>query len=116
MRFGIKQWFDDVAVTLYVRRTKFDWASAPRTSAGIELSIPLTPRKDMSPTYPVQVTGNPRWSHGIETVVREASNSLSTTQGVNPNVSTLDRTFNSDRSGLVYFEDNMSRVRRAAGQ
>ena len=116
VRFGIKQWFDDVAVTLYVRRTKFDWASAPRTSAGIELSIPLTPRKDMSPTYPVQVTGNPRWSHGIETVVREASNSLSTTQGVNPNVSTLDRTFNSDRSGLVYFEDNMTRVRNAARQ
>ena len=114
VRFGIKQWFDDVAVTLYVWHTKFEWASAPRTSAGIELSIPLTPRKDMSPTYPVQVTGTPRSTHSIETVVRESSNSLSTAQAVLPNVSTLDQTFNSDRSGLVYFEDNMSRVRSAA--
>lgn len=114
VRFGIKQWFDDVAITLYVRRTKFEWAAASRTSAGIELSIPLTPRKDMSPTYPVQVTGNPRWSYGIETVIREGSNVLSTNQGVGANVSMLDRTFNFDRSGLVYFEDNMSRVRSAA--
>ncbi|RYY83643.1 MAG: hypothetical protein EOO24_38690, partial [Comamonadaceae bacterium] len=107
VRFGIKQWFDDVAITLYVRRTKFEWAAESRTSAGIELSIPLTPRKDMSPTYPVQVTGNPRWSYGIETVVRENANVLSTSQGVGANVSTLDRTFNFDRSGLTYFEDNM---------
>lgn len=116
VRFGIKQWFDDVAITLYVRRTKFEWASASRTSAGIELSIPLTPRKDMSPTYPVQVTGNPRWSYGIETVIGERSNALSTNQGVGANVSMLDRTFNFDRSGLAYFEDNMPRVRSAARQ
>ena len=116
VRFGIKQWFDDVAITLYVRRTKFDWASAPRTSAGIELSIPLTPRKDMSPTYPVQITGSPRWTHSVETVLRETSNSISTNQGVSPNVSALDQTFNFDRSGLVYFEDNMPRVRSAAQQ
>lgn len=114
VRFGIKQWFDDVAITLYVRRTKFEWAAASRTSAGIELSIPLTPRKDMSPTYPVQVTGNPRWSYGIETVIREGSNVLSTNQGVGANVSMLDRTFNFDRAGLTYFEDNMPRIRSAA--
>lgn len=115
VRFGIKQWFDDVSVTLYVRHTKFEWAGAGRTSAGIELNIPLTPRKDMSPnSSPVQVVGNPRWAYGVETTVREDRNVLNTTQGVGANVSMLDRTFNFDRSGLVYFEDNMPRIRSAA--
>ncbi|HUD34921.1 MAG TPA: YjbH domain-containing protein, partial [Variovorax sp.] len=86
VRLGIKQWFDDVAITVYVRHTKFDYAAQGRTSAGIELSLPLTPRKDMSPTYPVQVVGNPRWSYGFETVIREQANVLSTTQGVGSNV------------------------------
>ena len=116
VRLGIKQWFDDVAITVYVRHSKFEWAAQGRTSAGIELSLPLTPRKDMSPTYPVQVVGNPRWSYGIETVVRESANVLSTNQGVGANVSMLDRTFNFDRAGLVYFEDNMPRIRSAARQ
>jgi hypothetical protein len=116
VRLGVRQWFDDVAISLYVRHTKFEWAAQGRTSVGIELSLPLTPRKDMSPTYPVQVVGNPRWSYGIETVVRESSNVLNTTQGVGANVSMLDRTFNFDRAGLTYFEDNMPRIRSAAQQ
>lgn len=114
VRFGIKQWFDDVAITVYVRHSKFDYAAQGRTTAGIELSLPLTPRKDMSPTYPIQVVGNPRWSYGIETTVRENSNILSNNQGVGSNVSMLERTFNFDRSGLSYFEDSMPRIRSAA--
>lgn len=114
-KLGIRQWFDDVAVSLFVRRTKFEWAPKARTSAGIEVSIPLTPRKDMSPhRTPIQVTGNPRWSYGVATVIREQQNVLSTAEGVMPNVAMLDRTFNSDRAGLAYFEDNMPRIRSAA--
>jgi hypothetical protein len=105
VRFGIKQWFDDVAVTVYLTHTKFEWAANGRTFAGIELSIPLTPRKDMSPANtPIQITGNPRWSYGIETVIRESRNVLDTNQGVGANVSMLDRNF----------EDSMPRVRSAA--
>lgn len=114
-RFAVTQWFDDVAVSLYVRRTKFEWQTRALTSAGIEVSLPLTPRKDMSPaSFPVQVTGTPLWSYGIETVIRNSSNAISTNQGVGSNVQMLDRTFNFDRSGLVYFEDNMTRIRNAA--
>ncbi|MDM0053456.1 YjbH domain-containing protein [Variovorax sp. J22R115] len=116
VRLGIKQWFHDVAVTLYVRRTKFDWERQARSFAGIELSIPLTPRKDMNPTHHIQVTGSPRWSYGVETVIQESSNYITTNQGVSSTASALDRTFNSDRAGLVYFEDNMRRVRSAARQ
>ena len=115
VRLGVKQWFHDVAVTLYVRRTKFDWERQARSFAGIEISIPLTPRKDMNPTHHIQVTGSPRWSYGVETVIQESSNYITTNQGVSSTASALDRTFNSDRAGLVYFEDNMRRVRRKPG-
>ena len=117
VRVGIKQWFHDVAVSLYVRRSKFDWERSGRTYAGIEISIPLTPRQDMSPSAtPVQVTGSPRWRYGVETVVRQNPNFVNTSQGVTPGLATLDRTFNSDRAGTVYFEENLPRIRSAAGR
>ncbi|WP_213956033.1 YjbH domain-containing protein [Variovorax sp. dw_954] len=116
VKLGVKQWFHDVAVSLYVRRTKFDWEPRSRSFAGIEISIPLTLRKDMNPTNHIQVTGVSRWSYAVETVVRESSNDITTNQGVLPSGGALDRTFNSDRAGLAYFEDNLPRVRSAAGK
>ncbi|MDB5732871.1 MAG: Exopolysaccharide biosynthesis protein YbjH [Variovorax sp.] len=115
-RVGVKQWFHDVAVSFYVRRTKFDWDRSARTFAGVELSIPLTPRKDMTPTHHVQVTGTPQWSHSVETVVRQAQNFVTSGQGVLPGVAVLDRTFNADRAGSAYFEDNLARIRSAAAR
>lgn len=114
-QFLITQWFDDVALNLYLRRTKYEYEAAPRTFAGVELVIPLTPRKDMNPTYHVQVTGTPRWAYGIETKVG-GLNYISTNQGLFPGVAILDRTFNSDRGGVSYFEDNMARIRSAASR
>ncbi|MEJ8825649.1 YjbH domain-containing protein [Variovorax humicola] len=116
IKLGIKQWFHDVAVSLYVRRSKFEWEPRARSYAGIEISIPLTPRKDMSPTHHIQVTGTPRWSYGVETVIRESANRVDTSQGVVPGGAVLDRTFNSDRAGLSYLEENLPRVRSAAGR
>lgn len=114
-QFLITQWFDDIALNLYVRRTKYDYEQVSRTFAGIELIIPLTPRKDMSPTYHVQVTGAPRWAYGIETKVG-GINYISTNQGLYPGAAVLDRTFNSDRAGAAYFEENMARIRSAASR
>jgi hypothetical protein len=63
----------------------------------------------------VQVTGTPRFSHAVETTVRETGgNALRLGMGVLPPAPSLDETFNSDRSGLVYFEDNIRRIRDAA--
>ncbi|MBS0344065.1 MAG: hypothetical protein JSS56_26470 [Proteobacteria bacterium] len=73
----------------------------------------------MSPTHHLQVTGSPRWSYAVETVVGERSNSISAGgagQGVRPYGSTLDQTFNSDRAGLGYFESNLPRIRSAAAR
>ncbi|MDM0110722.1 YjbH domain-containing protein [Variovorax sp. J22R133] len=116
VKVGIKQWFHDVAVSLYVRRTKFEWEPDARNFAGIEISFPLTPRKDMSPTHHIQVTGSPRWSYGVETAVGGGANYVTTGQGVTPNASVLDKTFNSDRANVRYFEENVPRIRTAASR
>jgi hypothetical protein len=112
MQLGLRQWFGDVSVQAYVRRTGFASSSA-RTMAGLELSIPIGPRKDMNPSG-FQVTGTPRFSHAIETVVRERQNVVTSGYGVLPPTPSLEAVFNSDRAGLAYFEDNIRRIREAA--
>jgi len=114
-QIGLRQWFSDVAVHVYYKRSRFE-NSPVRQFVGIQVSVPLGPRRDMNPGG-VQVTGTPRFAHGIETVVRESgSNPARTGYGTLPPVPSLDTTFNSDRSGLAYFEDNERRIRDAARQ
>ena len=77
--------------------------------------MPLTPRKDMSPTAPVQVTGPSRWSYAIETLTGEM-NYVTAGHGLWPAAPTLNYLLNSDRVGLAYFQQHMSRLRDAAQQ
>jgi hypothetical protein len=111
---GMRQWFSDVAVSLFYRHSRF--ADQPaRRFAGIQVSVPIGPRKDMNPGG-LQVTGTPRFTHGAETVVRDPTGSNAVVQGfgVVPPAPDLEGTFNSDRASLIYFEDNMGRIRDAA--
>lgn len=112
LQLGLRQWFGDVAVQAFIRRTTFSSASA-RTIAGLELSLPLGPRKDMNPSF-FQVTGTPRFAHDIETSVGGGANVVTFGRGVVPPVSSLDLLHNSDRASLLYFEDNVRRLRDAA--
>lgn len=112
----LTQWFDDVAVNLYMRRSKREFEPTARTFAGVELVIPLTPRKDMTPTAHVQVTGTPRFSYSLETKLGDGLNFITRGLGEYPGVAVLDRTFNSDRASVNYFEDNMARIRSAASK
>ena len=113
-QLGLRQWFSDVAVNAYYRRSRFSGDST-RQFIGLELSVPIGPRRDMAPAWHVHVTGTPRFTHGVETVVREpGGNIVRTGFGALPPVPSLDATFNSDRAGLAYFEDNIRRIRDAA--
>ena len=113
-QLGARQWFSDLSVNSYYRRTTFSGTPA-RNFVGLEVSIPIGPRRDMTPVNHVQVTGTPRFTQGLETVVREGNgNALRPGYGVLPPTPTLDATFNSDRAGLAYFEDNIRRIRDAA--
>lgn len=111
LQLGVRQWFSDVSVQFYVRRTSFSTTGA-RNFAGVELSIPIGPRKDMNPRG-LQITGTQRFSHAIETTVG-GLNAIATGYGVVPPAPSLDAVHNSDRAGLLYFEDNMRRIRDAA--
>ena len=114
VQFGIRQWFSDVSVGLYYRRTSFDNVGA-RNFAGLEISLPIGPRRDMDPRG-IQVTGTQRFSHSVFTQVGARINAVSRNVAILPPVPTLDGMFNSDRAGLVYFEDNIRRIRDAARQ
>jgi hypothetical protein len=112
-QLGLRQWFGDVSVNAHYRRSRFD-GEPTRQFVGFQISLPIGPRRDMAPGGHVQVTGTPRFTHGIETLVRDVNNAVRTGFGVVPPTPSLDATFNSDRAGLVYFEDNIGRIRDAA--
>jgi len=112
---GMRQWFGDVSVHTYYKRTAF--AGSPvRQFAGIELSAPIGPRRDYAVLPNVQAGGTPRFNHGVETTVRTGvnSNPVRLGYGTLPPVPTLDAVFNADRGALQYFEDNIRRIRDAA--
>jgi hypothetical protein len=82
---------------------------------GLEISVPIGPRRDINPLGHLQVAGTPRFTHAIESTVREGQgNVVRTGFGVAPPVPQLESTFNSDRASLLYFEDNVRRIRDAA--
>lgn len=115
LQLGLRQWFSDVSVHVFYKRTRFE-GDAARQFAGIELSLPVGPRRDMAAMGPVQIFGTPRFSTGLETVVGGTANPVLSGRGALPPVPSLDATFNSDRAGLRYFEDNIRRIRDAARQ
>jgi exopolysaccharide biosynthesis protein YbjH len=112
-QLSMRQWFGDIAVNPFYRRARFT-GQPTRQFVGLEISVPIGPRRDMNPARHLQVTGTPRFSHSVETLVRDVNNAVRPGFGVLPPVPTLDATFNSDRAGLTYFEDNVRRIRDAA--
>ena len=115
LQLGLKQWFTDVSVGVYYKRTRFP-GQPVRQIAGIELTLPLGPRRDTQLLSFLQVGGTPRFAHAVETSIREpvGGNPQRFGHGVRPAVTDMNAVFNSDRSSLAYFEDNIRRIRDAA--
>ena len=111
-QFGLRQWFSDVAVNAYFRRTSFN-ENQRRNFVGLEVSVPIGLRRDSTPLPFLQVGGTQRFAHAVELLI-DNPNSVSPGYGVAPPVPTIDAAFNSDRASLVYFEDNMRRIRDSA--
>lgn len=114
VRIDLRQWFTDVSVGFYYKLTRFN-GEPVRHRGGIEVTLPIGPRRNTAVMRHLQVTGTPRFSHSVETTLREEGvNAIRFGHGVLPPVPTLDAAFNSDRAGLAYFEDNIRRIRDAA--
>jgi len=115
IQLGLRQWFSDVSLQAYYKRTKSS-GSPTRQLIGLEVSVPIGPRRDTAKLGPLHLTGTPRFAHSVETVVRNTNNAVRPGVAALPPTPQLDATFNSDRASLLYFEDNMRRIRDAARQ
>ena len=100
--------FGDTAITLFYKGTDMEDAG------GLQITIPLTPRRDMYPRR-LQVRGLQRWSHGVQTTIRDAGNTINTRIAVVPEtIHTLERIyFNDDRLNELYIVQNLPRLRDA---
>ena len=97
----------DTRVTLYAQDTDV-------ALIGFDVSIPLTPRRDMRPSF-FQLKGADTWTHGIATKVNGSDNALSPQRGYRPNYLRYidERYFNDDRLSISYIKANVSRLRNA---
>ena len=112
VQLGMRQWFADVAVNAYFRRTGFANSRA-RNFVGLEFSVPIGPRQDKAPSNHFQFSGTQRFAHSVELLIANP-NTVSPGYGAMPPVPSIDATFNSDRASLAYFEDNIRRIRDSA--
>lgn len=66
----LSRFFGDTGVAIFVQRTEL-------AMVGFELSLPLSPRREMAPGL-AQLRGDNRWSHAVATVVGERANPIVT--------------------------------------
>ncbi len=120
-----RHWFGDTNLSVYLRRSQFPvgapalfspYGSVPVTSAGIELSIPLTPRREVQAEW-LQPRGDDRFSYGLQSVIRakNKTNYVTPYFGVfSPVPLGLDGVvYNFDRGSQSYLMANLARVRQA---
>ena len=114
-RLELKRFFGDTAVDVYFKdsKTKDD---EHVQMGGVQISIPLTPRRDMKPRI-LQVKGDKDWGYSTETkiVAPGEANLLATSIGVNPTpLYNLERVFyNRDRLTEDYIRKHLLRLRDA---
>lgn len=121
-----RHWFGDVAVALYLRRSRFGpeapalyspYGSRAVNAAGIEFSFPLSPRKDLA-LGPLRVQGSERFGYGVQSVVAagDATNRLTPWFGrFAPVPMALDAAVhNMDRDSQGWLDRQHGRVREAA--
>ncbi|HUR40476.1 MAG TPA: YjbH domain-containing protein [Verrucomicrobiae bacterium] len=111
-RVDLSRYFGDTIATVFARAGSLD-----DIAAGVQLSLPLTPRRDAAPST-WQVKGSRRWGHGVSTTVHTAdgSNALRPLFLFEP-ASDLDlrRDFlDSGRLGQDYLRDELPRMHEAA--
>jgi hypothetical protein len=116
----LKRFFGDTALSFFYKNS---WTEANQTTrqehvqmAGLQISIPLTPRRDMKP-YLVQVKGSNEWTYTQETkvVTPGSANDVTTSIGRNPVPAyNLERVYyNRDRLSEEYIRMNLGSLRNA---
>jgi hypothetical protein len=116
----LKRFFGDTAFSLFYKNS---WTEAKTNvdrehvqMGGVQISIPLTPRRDMKPSI-VQVKGSNEWSYVQETkiVTPGNANNVNTSIGMDPQMGyNLERVYyNRDRLSEEYIRMHLPRLRDA---
>ncbi len=110
---GQRFWHGDTALNIYLRRTRMT-ESAPLVSfAGLQFSIPITPRVNKGMQH-LALRGTNQWTYTIESRVFERENLLTGGYGEVPRIGdNLVQTFNRDRNSTRYLESNLDRAKSA---
>lgn len=113
----LKRFFGDTAISLYYKNTETE-ENRRWEAAGIRISFPLTPRRDMK-RAPVQLRGNEDWNYSQETVLAEngqATNDIvSSTLAIDPlpSPSVFRSYLNRDRLNAYYIQVHEQRLKEA---
>lgn len=111
----LKRFFGDTAFSVYYKNSRTS-AGERVEVGGVQISIPLTLRRDMKP-YLLQVKGTDEWSYAQETKIAAAgeANSVNTSIGVLPRIAyNLEHIFtNRDRLSDAYLRKHLLRLREA---
>jgi hypothetical protein len=110
---GQRFWHGDTALNIYLRRTRMA-ESAPLVSfAGLQLSIPITPRVNKGMQH-LALRGTNQWTYTLESRVFDRENLLTGGYGEVPRVGdSLIQTFNRDRNSTRYLESSLIRAKSA---
>jgi hypothetical protein len=110
---GQRFWHGDTALNIYLRRTRMT-ESAPLVSfAGLQFSIPITPRVNKGMQH-LALRGTNQWTYTLESRVFDRENLLTGGYGEVPRIGdTLVQTFNRDRNSTRYLESSLVRAKSA---
>ena len=110
---GQRFWHGDTVLNVYLRRSRM-MATSPLVSfAGVQFSIPFTPRENKSVAN-FGVRGVSQWTYTLETRVFDKENLITGGYGEVPKMGdSLLQTFNRDRNSTRYLESNLSRLKNA---
>jgi hypothetical protein len=108
-----KFWHGDTAISVYMRRSRMSDTRPLVSFAGLQISLPFTPRVNKSFEY-FNLRGSNQWSYTIETKILEKDNFIVGGYGEVPKIGeSLVQTFNRDRNSTKYYEASLIRLRGA---
>jgi hypothetical protein len=113
--FSINQrfWHGDITLNIYLRRTRMTESKPLVSFAGLQFSLPFTPRENKSLEY-LGLRGVSQWTYSLETKVLEKDNIITGGYGEVPKVGdSLVMTFNRDRNSNRYYDTNLGRIKNA---
>jgi len=113
--FSINQrfWHGDTTINIYLRQTRMTESKPLVSFAGVQFSIPFTPRENKSLEY-LGLRGVSQWTYSLETKIFERENFITGGYGEVPKVGdSLVTTFNRDRNSNRYYGTNLGRMKNA---